>query len=1136
MRQRPPKLLGYVGLYLAFGLMWIHGSDAAAALYFQDADAFALISRLKGSLFIVVTGLFLYVALLRVRRASASSAVPTRNTDPIVLAGMLALVLVTPFVGGTVSHYLADTFALSQGLGLLLAGIGSLALAALLLVAYRQQLKQVLNRSISHDMALREDLLAHFFNLPFVGMALVDPVTGRWLRVNEQLQQMLGYPPEELYRMNLQQLTCPDDLGEDEAAFSRLMVGEIDDYQLEKRFVKASGELLPVRICVRVVRDGLGQAEYVVGMVLDLSRDQHQQMLLQRESGLYSMLSQINQLILYSKSESEVLQSACNIAVTLDSLQFAWVGGCNEQRHLCQPLAYAGSSNAEQGFEELFEIFARHPGRGLSEKAVVEGRTVVDNDSMNAPEYKPWLPFIQRFQCRSAIALPIRKNGQVYANLTLYSDEEGFFSERLVNTLEEMVCDIGFALDSISRDLALQAANQVINSSPFVLLRWRNTPGWPVTFVSENIRRWGLSPDAFLKQCGAFERIIHEEDRHRTAQEVEAFLARGLDEYDQRYRIRLPDGRIRWVEDRTHVLRDDARQVMGMEGVLVDVTERQQQESRLRQAAAVVQSTREGVLVTDARHHIVQVNPAFSDMFGWHEVDLLDKTPVVLRSGRHSTAFYRDLRDMIEQEGYWQGEILSRRRDGEIFPTLLSISRVTDDYGEVTHFVGVYTDLTRLKNSESRIEFLSNYDALTELPNRQLLFQKLTSCIQYNRRHSRLSALLMADLDNFKDINDSFGHLEGDKLLVDVVNRFRARVRDEDSLYRLGGDEFAILLEDIDSSERAAAVADELMRQLTPVFVLTDGTEIRTSASVGISLIDGSITAPEALLQQADAALFKAKEQRGSLSFYSDDLTISARHRLNLEQRLRYALEHDELCLFYQPQWDVSSGAMTGVEALIRWNDPEDGMVPPGVFIPVAEQSNLIGLIGRWVVRQACHQLAEWRARGLEVPRVAINVSPQQLHYHDLITIVAEALEETGIPPGLLEVELTEGVLMSSAIQPEALLQQLRELGVRLAIDDFGTGYSSLAYLKRFPLDLLKIDKSFTDDLLTSREAQAVVETIIVLGHKLGLTVLAEGVEKVEQLDELARLGCHQYQGYLSSKPLQVSELEQLMASSSVEA
>jgi len=533
--------------------------------------------------------------------------------------------------------------------------------------------------------------------------------------------------------------------------------------------------------------------------------------------------------------------------------------------------------------------------------------------------------------------------------------------------------------------------------------------------------------------------------------------------------------------------------------------------------------------VTDAQQRIIQINPAFGEMFGWSEQELSGKTPHQFASGQHDQAFYRHMWQSLDESGHWQGEIMSRRRNGEVFPALLSISVVRDPRAEISHYVGVYTDLSRLRESESRLEYQALHDPLTGLPNRQMLFTQLEYCIQYNRRHKRVSALLMIDLDNFKDVNDSFGHLMGDQLLQQAAKRLKLRLREEDMLFRLGGDEFAVLLDDVGSGGDAANVALSLIRQFDGSFTLSDGVEVRIGASIGISLVTQVRQKPEDLLQQADAALFRAKERRGSLSFYSDDLTQAARQRIELEQRLGNAIEANELRLYYQPQWSLESGEITGVEALVRWEDPERGLISPAEFIPLAEQTVLIDHIGRWVLNEACDQIARWQAAGLQIPRVAVNVSPQQLRYHSLPDEVAKALERTGIAPELLELELTEGALMAPNLEPVSMLGELRSLGVRLAIDDFGTGYSSLAYLKRFPLDLLKIDKSFTDDLLESDEARAIVETIIVLGHKLGLRVLAEGVELETQRALLEELGCHQYQGYLGSRPLPVAELESLL-------
>jgi len=838
------------------------------------------------------------------------------------------------------------------------------------------------------------------------------------------------------------------------------------------------------------------------------------------------MLSQTNQMIVRRHAPERIFQSACDIAVRFGKLRFAWVSRLDGRGQL-KPLASAGLGG--ESLPMLVQLCRNYPEQGLTMDAIRQGERLVVNNIFTEPRFQPWYQLARRHDIHAAVVLPISAPDGDMTVLTLYAGEPDFFTAEVVETLDELSHDISFALGNYTRDQALEQANQVITASPVVLMRWENSPGWPVTYVSDNVRRWGIEPASLLHGDVNYEQLIHPDDRETIAAEVEGHLARQENEYQQLYRLQLDSGEVIWVEDHTHVQRDQQGNIQYIEGVLTDVTERQQQEARLERAYAVLDNTREGVLITDARLCIIQINPAFRDMFGWSESELNGKTPHQFASGRHGAAFYEHMWQALEHVGHWQGEIMSRRRDGEVFPALLSISVVKGPRGSISHYVGIYTDLSQIKESESRLEYQTQHDLLTGLPNRNMLFTQLEHCIQYNRRHKRTSALLMIDLDNFKDVNDSFGHLLGDQLLEQAAKRLQLRLREEDMLFRLGGDEFAVLLEDVGSGGDAANVAQDLIRQFDGNFVLAGEVEVRIGASIGISLITHVKQKPEELLQQADAALFRAKERRGSLSFFSDDLTQAARQRLELEQRLGRAIEANELCLHYQPQWSLETGEITGVEALVRWEDPERGLISPAEFIPVAEQTVLIDHIGRWVLNEACDQIARWQSAGLNIPRVAVNVSPQQLRYHSLPDEVARALERTGIAPELLELELTESALMSPNLEPVTMLQQLRGLGVRLAIDDFGTGYSSLAYLKRFQLDLLKIDKSFTDDLLESDEARAIVETIIVLGHKLGLRVLAEGVETGAQRNLLNDLGCHQYQGYLGSRPLPVNELEKLL-------
>jgi diguanylate cyclase (GGDEF)-like protein len=463
----------------------------------------------------------------------------------------------------------------------------------------------------------------------------------------------------------------------------------------------------------------------------------------------------------------------------------------------------------------------------------------------------------------------------------------------------------------------------------------------------------------------------------------------------------------------------------------------------------------------------------------------------------------------------------------------LNISVVHDSSGNISEYVGVFADITQLKASEAQLEFLAHHDPLTSLPNRLRLFFRLEHAIDSAKRENKRIALLMLDLDRFKDVNDSFGHTAGDQLLQLVAKRLMKRLRDVDTVCRLGGDEFTVLLEDISHPEDAARIAQAIIFDLSQPWRIPNNGEVTIGVSIGISLYPQYGDTPELLLQQADTALYKAKERgRNCFAYFSNEFTVAARERIELEARLRRAIAQDEFRIYYQPQIDIATGRIVGAEALIRWQDPQEGLIPPNRFIPVAEQTGLIMAIGAWVLKETCRQGRRWLEAGLKPFSLAVNVSPHQLKQGDINTLVADILSATRFPAKYLELELTESGLMERQSTMIDLLNNLRAQGVRLAIDDFGTGYSSLAYLNRFPLDVLKIDKSFIDDIPHQQDDMEIAATIIAMGHTLGFKVLAEGVETQEQLDFLKTKGCDLYQGYLKSHPLPAKDFEALLRES----
>ncbi len=630
------------------------------------------------------------------------------------------------------------------------------------------------------------------------------------------------------------------------------------------------------------------------------------------------------------------------------------------------------------------------------------------------------------------------------------------------------------------------------------------------------IQHYGFSQDEFLSMTIADIRPC--EDLPRLLENIAQVQNHHIDEAGI-WQHRKKDGALIEVEITSHILEFGGRRA---EVVLAhDVTERLRIEERLRQAATVFENTREGITIADAAGRILRVNRAFCELTGYSEEEVQGQTSRLLHSGRQTPAFYAAMWASLRETGHWQGEIWNRRKNGEVCPGLLSISAVKSSAGVVTHYVGVFTDLSKIKASEKQLDFLAHYDPLTGLPNRLLLSAQLQHGIDIARRDDGALALLVMDLDRFKDVNDSYGHSTGDALLQQVAERLTSRLRSVDTVTRLGGDEFAVLLENLAQPQDAARVAMEIINLLSEPWQLANGAELRLGASVGISLFPAHGQSAEELLQQADAALYQAKnEGRGRFQYFSADLTEAARQRIELEARLRHAINDQQLRVYYQPQVDIASGRIVGAEALVRWQDPERGLIPPIRFIPLAEETGLINAIGEWVLRETCRQGKVWMDAGLPPLTLAVNLSARQIHQGDITATVMQILSDTGFPAEWLELELTESALMQRETEAVAILEQLRGLGLHLAMDDFGTGYSSLAYLKRFPLDVLKIDKSFVDDIPHHRDDMEIAATIIAMGHTLGLKVLAEGVETAEQLAFLQLKGCDKYQGYLTSPPV----------------
>jgi len=610
------------------------------------------------------------------------------------------------------------------------------------------------------------------------------------------------------------------------------------------------------------------------------------------------------------------------------------------------------------------------------------------------------------------------------------------------------------------------------------------------------------------------------ENQRRDVRTVFDRLMAGQGEFLAQYEnpVLVGEGKERLIGWRNILLRDAAGEIQGVLSSGEDLTERHHSEAQLRLAAKVFECTAEGVMITDTQRLIVAVNPAFSAITGYSPAEVIGRPPRVISSGRHGAEFYDAMAEALTRDDAWQGEVWNRRKNGEIYPEWLTINAARDSQGRLTHYVGVFTDISQVKQSEEKLDYLAHHDPLTGLPNRLLLNDRLAHCIERSQRSGEVLALLFIDLDNFKHVNDSLGHQVGDELLVAVADLVSGHLRAADTLARLGGDEFVLLIENVVDPGEVARVAEKMLDLLREPRLMA-GHSLYVTASIGISLYPADGASAAELLQHADSAMYRAKKMgRNGYQFYTQDLTEQAVARLGIESRLREAVDKAQLLVHYQPQVRLPDGKLLGVEALMRWDCPGYGMVPPDLFIPVAEDCGMIQAMGEWVLREACGQLVEWQRRGVEVPCVAVNVSVKQMLHGNFAALVARVLADTGLPPAALELEITESVIADTSSLD--VIQALATLGVKLSIDDFGTGYSSLSYLKRLPIHKLKIDKAFIRDIPGDANDTAIVRAVISLADSLGLETIAEGVEQSVQIEFLLAHGCAQAQGFHFSRPV----------------
>ncbi len=568
------------------------------------------------------------------------------------------------------------------------------------------------------------------------------------------------------------------------------------------------------------------------------------------------------------------------------------------------------------------------------------------------------------------------------------------------------------------------------------------------------------------------------------------------------------------------------KKIIGREGEAVyigsvsDITDAKRSEKRLRQSATVFENTNEGVVITDKEGIIIDINRAFEEITGYQRDETLGRPVSMLKSGRHDKTFYQQMWIKINHEGSWLGEIWNRRKNGEIYPQWLNITRVANADGDIENFIAVFSDISELKESEEKVDFLFYHDHLTELPNRVLLKARLEHTLSVGRRHNTLTAVIFIDLDNFKHINEVYGHSMGDRVLVEVSKQLSKMLREDDTIARIGGDEFVIVINNFSASKEIDDRVQEILKSFNEPYMIV-GKEFWITSSIGVSVSPDDGESAEVLVKNADTAMYEAKSDgKNTYKFYNDKMTANSFERVVFESALKNAVQNGEFELYYQPQYSLKTDKLIGMEALVRWRHPTLGIITPDRFIPIAEETKLIVSIGEFVLEQACRDIALWHKEGLCDGRIAVNVSGVQLEHSEFAETIKSALSTHGIDPSMIEIEVTESIVMKDPERWIRILEEIKRIGVAISIDDFGTGYSSLSYLRRLPVDTLKIDRSFIQDLPQKQDACAIADAIISMSKSLGLSVLAEGVETHRQQEYLQMRGCDAYQGFLLSHPM----------------
>ena len=858
-------------------------------------------------------------------------------------------------------------------------------------------------------------------------------------------------------------------------------------------------------------------------------------------AAIYAVLSATNEAILRATSVAELYQRVCDAAVEGGKFRVMAVAIPDPGTARIGIAAVAGGRPEQLSDAPISVADVPTEGQGLVGTAFRSGRPCFSNDFLNDPRTAPWHALAASEGLQAGAAVPLLLEQRAYGVLLFYSAEKNAFDAETLQLIERMARNVVFALQNFMREEERRQAAQeqgAVEAKYRRILETIEDAYYEVDLTGSIV----LCNGAFCRLVGYAESELQGmnyramQTSHMADQVYQTFntvYRTGMAAPSFDWEMRHKDGRIVVGEVSVHLVRDAAGEPVGFGGILRDVTQRRLTEQALRESEARFRALTN---LSSDWYWEQDAELCYTRMESRHVTSdavqrtFLAKRPWETELEMHAPGGWDAHRALLLAHQPFRDAIMFRQLAGDT-PYYISVSGepVFDRENRFTGYRGVSREITDQKIAEARIQHLATHDSLTGLPNRAMFNQLLSHALSSAQRHERMFAVLFIDLDRFKFINDTLGHVAGDQLLQEITERFKKALRASDVIARLGGDEFVVLIEDVKSVDKVRTVARKLLSAaIKPVMLL--GRECRVTASVGIALYPQDGADGQALMKNADIAMYFAKsEGKNNFQFYSTDITSQTLERLTLEANLRHAMENDEFSLHYQAKRDLKKGTITGVEALLRWDNPELGQVTPAQFIPAAEETGLIVPIGKWVLRTACLQNVAWQRQGLPPICMAVNLSVRQFGDEHLLSDLTEILAETGMASQLLELEITEGMVIQNPVQAVRLLSAIKHMGVRLAIDDFGTGYSSLGQLKNFPIDTLKVDRSFIRDIATNTEDKAITEAIIAMGKTLSLTVVAEGVETREQEAFLRAHACDEMQGYYFSRPIPGDEFAELL-------